>query len=813
MNKLAGLFVRHPRHIIAAALALGLALCRLPEPAVACIAVSFALCVLACQGRFHVALTTCAVLVFASAIGQARLHAIDADPLAAVPQGGKIQLRGFLLEHPRSRDYGVTVRARVAVGEHHWQTIEIRMNRRSSTHATSSESRGTPIGTPTGTTTGSGIGDEIVVDGRLTAVDGSARTPAARSFAQYLLRNGVRRRLQTDAIVMTGRRRSGLTGIVDAVRRRSERTLATGLTAEPAALLRGMVLGGDNGIPETTTDAFRVAGLTHILAVSGQNVLLLVILVQAIATAFGLGRLTRLLIPIALICIYVPLCGAQASVVRAGAMGLAGLVAIMASRPSSRAYALLLGAIAVLAYNPRATADVGAQLSFAAVLGIMAFTRPLAARLKRWPPWAAEAFAATAGATLATAPLMAFHFGKLSLISLVANVLAAPLIGPIVWLGSLAAAIGQVWPDVGALLNAPNEFLLACLITLAKIAAAAPGAQVESPQFGVATLVLLSLPIIAIAALLNGIVPQWLNGAWLRLSPGPRRWPQHGPLFALSLALCAVLLFTAVLWLLARPPAILALPRPSIVFLDVGQGDATLLLGTDGCEALIDGGPPGRDLPKRLKRLGVDRLELVIATHPQLDHDGGLGEIARAGSPTVAAMLDGGGTIADERIVRLRRRLVASQAAIEPAEVGRSWHCGDLAIEVLGPPVQQPDAPAPADPNTRAAVTIADVGGMRLLASGDAESPQLLPLPLPSVDVLKVPHHGSEDSGLSDVLARIRPAVAVIEVGRENRYGHPTPQTERALANAGANVLRTDRDGTVVVAPSPDGPNVIRHAE
>lgn len=806
MSNSAGLLGRHPRHVIAAALVLGLAVCRLPELAVACIAVCFSLCVLALRGRFHVALMACAVMIVAGAAGQARLHAIDSDPLAAVSSGAKIQLRGFLLEHPRSRHYGITVRARVAVGVRHWQTIEIRTHARMSTD------------TASGTVPTSEIGDEIVATGRLKAVDGPARTPEARSFARYLLRNGVRRRLQADSIVMTGRRRSGPAGFVDEVRRRSERTLATGLAAEPAALLRGMVLGGDNGIPETTTDAFRVAGLTHILAVSGQNVLLLIILVQAIATASGLGRLPRLLIPIALICIYVPLCGAQASVVRAGAMGLAGLVAMSASRPSSRAYALFLGAIAVLAYNPRATADVGAQLSFAAVLGIMAFTRPLAARLRRWPRWAAEAFAATAGATLATAPLMAYHFGTLSLVSLAANVLAAPLIGPIVWLGSLAAAVGQAWPDVGAMLNAPNEFLLASLITLAKIAAAAPGAQVELPQFGELTLALLSLPILSAAALVNGMVPHWSDRVWSWIMLRLWRPLRLGPLFARSPALRAALLPTAVLLaavplLLARPPATLALPRPSIVFLDVGQGDATLLLGTGGCEALIDGGPPGRDLPKRLKRLGVDRLELVVVTHPQLDHDGGLGEIARAGKPMVAAMFDGGGTVADERIVQLRRRLSASQAAIEPAEAGRSWRCGDLGIEVLGPAAKRPDAPAPSDPNTRAAVTIVDVGGMRLLASGDAESPQLLPLPLPSVDVLKVPHHGSEDPGLPAVLARIRPDVAVIQVGSENRYGHPTPLTQRELADAGANVLRTDRDGTVVVAPSPDGPMVTRHAE
>lgn len=826
-----GLLARHPRHTLAASFVLGLALCRLPGEAFVCLAVAAALLAAAGGARPHVAIGVCAAVVLSGALGQARLAAIDADPLSAVPSSAKVSLHGYLLQHPKVGEYGATMRVSVAAPGGRSQTIEVRSYARP------------PAGVA--------IGDEIVARGRLSDVLRTARTPSARSYAKYLLRSGVRRRLRADAVVATGVRRGGAAGAVDAIRRRSERTLATGLEPEAAALLRGMVLGGDNGIPEQTTDAFRVAGLTHILAVSGQNVLLLIILVQAIATAVGMGRTARLVVPVCLICIYVPLCGAQASVVRAGAMGLVGLAAIMASRPSSRAYALLLGAIAVLAYNPRATADVGAQLSFAAVLGIVAFTRPLARRLGRWPRWAAEAFAATAGATLATAPLMAFHFGTFSVISLAANVAGEPLIGPIVWLGSLAAAIGQIWPSAGALLNAPNEFLLGSLISVAHVAAAVPGAQVEIPRFGGITLALLTLSVVVAGCLANGLGTQFLATQLARYGlfshAGSRcdGWRLSRGVAASAIAPSVIVIVLAAVWLSHRnatPP----LPRPSIVFLDVGQGDATLLLGSGRCEALIDGGPPGRGITERLERFGVERLDLVVATHPQLDHDGGLGEIAESGRPAVAAMLDGGGPVAGERILAMRRRLAASDMSssrelnvvrktgsgakasatsdagpyatrnppsIEPAEAGRGWHCGDLAIEVLGPAPLPPGTQPPSDPNSRAAVTVADVGGLRLLASGDAESPQLLPLPLPPVDVLKVPHHGSADEGLAAVLARIRPRVAVIEVGRENRYGHPVPRTLQTLASAGVRVLRTDRDGTVVISPSAAGISVRRHAE
>ncbi len=802
-NYLAGLLARHPRHTIAAAIVLGLALCRLPGELFVCVAVVAGLLVAAGGGRSHVAIGACAAIVLSGALGQARLNAIDADPLSVVPSNAKVSLRGYLLQHPKTGEIGTTMRVSVYAPGNRRQTIEVR----------------THVAPPAGVA----IGDEIVARGRLSKVGLTARTPAARAYARYLLRNGVRRRIRADAVIATGKNRGGVAGVVDAIRRRSERTLATGLEPEAAALLRGMVLGGDNGIPEQTTDAFRVAGLTHILAVSGQNVLLLIILVQAIAAAVGMGRTSRLVVPVCLICIYVPLCGAQASVVRAGTMGLVGLAAIMASRPSSRAYALLLGAIAVLAYNPRAVADVGAQLSFVAVLGIMAFTRPIARWLGRWPRWAADAFAATTGATVATAPLMACHFGTFSVISLVANVVGEPLIGPIVWLGSLAAALGQLWPSAGALLNAPNEFFLGSLISLARVAAAVPGAQVAIPRFGGVTPALLSLPVAMAGCLANGFGTRALAALLGRLSLRARF--RSGLVGRLSVAgavvtviASPVIVIGSAVFLLncrgAPPP----LPRPSIVFLDVGQGDAALLLGSNECEVLIDGGPPGRDIAKRIERLGVELLDLVVATHPQLDHDGGLGEIAKTGRPAVAAMLDGGGSVADERILAMRRRIAASTSSpnpprIEPAEAGRGWHCGDLAIEVLGPAPLPPGAPPPVDPNTRAAVIAADVGGLRMLTSGDAESPQLLPLPLPPVDVFKVPHHGSADDGLAAVLARIRPRIAVVEVGRENRYGHPVPQTLETLASAGAQMFRTDHDGTVVVSPSVAGISVGRHAE
>lgn len=750
----------NPRHLIAAGAACGLALGSidaLAAFALACLALI--LCV-ATGLRAHVALATCALILTGYGIAGMRLASIDADPLAqAAP--GPVALNGHIVQLPQVRPSGVSLRVRVTAAN---QLIEVRA--------------------PRGTRADMQIGDGVSARGWLQAVrPESARTPAARSYAEFLLRSGVRRRLIAKAVEFTGARRGGLTGVVDSIRSRAEKALAVGLAPEPAALLRGMVLGGDAGLPARTVEDFRIAGLSHILAVSGQNVLLIVILVQAILTGLGVGRSWRIGVPAAVVLLYVVLCGAQASVIRAGAMGLAGLAAVAASRPSARIYALILAAIVVLIWNPRATADVGAQLSFAAVLGLMAFTRPLADRFSRLPRWCAEALAATLGATIATAPLMALQFGAVSVISLVANVLGEPLIGPIVWLGSLSAAIGQFSTGMAGLLNAPTGFLLGTLIELAHACARIPGAQVEAGGFGTAAFLLATLGVALLALWLRGHLPEFPK---LRLPVGLR--------------LAVATLVVAAVWSVANGRRV-NIARPAIVMLDVGQGDATLLLG-DRCAALIDGGPPGTDLKEKLNRYGIKRIDALLITHPEVDHFGGALDLTKSGDLAIGSFLDGGGNTPEPGYAQLRSGLARARALSTPAVAGARWSCPGISISVIAPAALPPGAPPPTDPNTRAAVTVVEVGSLRMFASGDAESPQLLPLAIPPAGILKVSHHGSADPGLPALLERIRPRLALIGVGAQNRFGHPAPPTIAALDAAQTQIKRTDRDGDIIVTPA-----------
>jgi competence protein ComEC len=222
---------------------------------------------------------------------------------------------------------------------------------------------------------------------------------------------------------------------------------------------------------------------------------------------------------------------------------------------------------------------------------------------------------------------------------------------------------------------------------------------------------------------------------------------------------------------------------------------------------LFDGGPPEAGVARLLRRAGVGRLDLVVATHPSRDHHGGLtGVLERF---QVGALLDGGDGTPDPSFRALERAAADGGVRQIPglAPLTLELAGGDLVIEVLSPP-PRPPGPAPEDPNPRALVAVVRSGTFSLLLSADAESDALLPLALPDVDALKVPHHGSADPGLSQALARLRPEVAAIEVGEDNTYGHPAPSTLAALRGAGVPTYRTDRDGTVTLTVAGDGAEV-----
>lgn len=555
------------------------------------------------------------------------------------------------------------------------------------------------------------------------------------------------------------------------IRERASEGLGRGMPAREAELARGFVLGEDEDIDARTEEDFRRSGLSHLLAVSGQNITLLALLAMPLLGAFGIPLRERLLWILALIAVYVPVAGAGPSIQRAAVMGAIGVLATLGGRRSSRLYALALAALVTLAIDPGIGADVGWQLSFAAVLGILLLAAPLRRAIERrlgggaWRRALAEGVAVTVAATLATAPLIAFHFERVSTTTLAANVLALPAVAPAMWLGMLGAGLAQVPGVPLEPLNGLSALLLAYIAQVATWCAAPEWAELEVSLSGVGLL-------LAYAGLAALVFACW-------------RWPRHAFVLA-AIGLAVVVPLPGGGGVEAGP-----LRGLRVEVLDVGQGDAILFRPAGAPAILVDGGPPGEGLERKLDEAGVDRLGAVIATHDQSDHVGGLEELL--------------GAVPVGRLVyaMLGRDLLARAAAVgarpERVAAGQELRSGGLRLRVLWPPPELLTGTSPrADPNQLALVIEARWRDFTMLLTADAEG-EAVPIESGPVDVLKVAHHGSEDAGLAPLLDRIRPQLALISVGSDNPYGHPAPTTLATLERRDIPTLRTDRDGAVKI--------------
>ncbi|WP_205697738.1 ComEC/Rec2 family competence protein [Conexibacter sp. SYSU D00693] len=773
-----------PRHVVLAALVLGL----LTGPhvdgaALALVALAAGALLVAQRLVAMPAAAALAVLavVGAGALAQARVAALDRHTLGA-SIGRTVEATAVLAGAPRPDAEGggthATATLRVASGGR--GTVLLRFP----AWAPSPERR---------------TGRELAVSGRLVPPDRGAL--AVRAHAT----------LRVDTPRATGGRRNGLAGVVDGVRDRGMAALAHGLPAADGALLQGMVLGQDGDVPETLEEDLRAAGLAHLTAASGSNVLLLAALVMAVGALLGLPIRPRLVVVLGLIALYVPLAGAGPSIQRAGVMGAAGLVATLASRPGDRAHAVLLAAAVTLGLEPRASGDPGWQMSFAAVVALALLAGPVsrALRRRRLPRAVAEATAVALVATLATAPLAAAHFGRTSAFAVPANVAVAPVVAPVMWLGMTSAAAAQALPAGAATLPAQAAApLVAYVRWVGEATARRRGAEVDAPAWLVAlTGAALLVPLAALArrdaherrraeqardAARGGVLLDPVGPPPRRLRPATRR--------ALAVVTGAALAAT---WLtVLRPPARAAPPADGVLrltFLDVGQGDATLVQAGDAA-VLVDAGPAGAPIVAALRRAGVERLDALVVSHDAADHLGGAPAVLHA-FPT-ALLLDGRDADRSPAAAALDGPLAARGTRVLGAHAGQVLRAGPLRLRVLWPPPAPHTATDPVaadDPNDRAVVLEVAAGTTTALLPADAESDQLLAAPLEDVDVLKVSHHGSADTGLAAVLHRTTPEVAVVSAGRPNPYGHPAPSTLATLAQAVSRTARTDDDGTIVV--------------
>lgn len=645
-------------------------------------------------------------------------------------------------------------------------------------------------------------------------------------YPAYLARQGIGGFLRTrDVRVLDGPPRAGPGSIAAGVRRWLLGGLNEMVPEPEAALGAGILLGVRTSISPEIVDAFAVAGLTHVVAISGWNIAIVAAIVGAMARPLEQRRGGRWMAPLAAaatIASYVVLTGASPSVVRAALMAAAMMVARFGGSRAHAASALVLAALVMLIAAPSVVWDVGFQLSALATAGLILFGASIESRLAGWPSWLREPVALTLAAQLTTLPVVVGSFGRLSLVAPAANVAVVPLVPLVMLLCAIAAPLGAICSalDLQPLLDVTRWavggsawLLLRTMIVAGQAAASVPFAAL--PVVAPGWLALAWYPALGIAwrrSIRRGDATPADDGIrQLRVSRGAS--PVRSAMSAVgrhlgSLARPAVGLAAMGVLLAALTVASLPDGRLHLVVLDIGQGDAILVRAPSGATMLIDGGP---DPDLLLRRLGEwlpwwqRRIDIMILTHPHEDHVAGL--VAALERYDVGLILDAGRTYENPtypRFVQLARlegsgRLVAARAG------ERLRLDATASLTLLYPSADDVAGPLPAgDINNASVVGLLRGGRFSALLTGDAEAPVEAMLAerglLGRVDVLKVGHHGSHSSTSPELLAATRPGVALISAGIGNDYGHPHQVTlDHLHAIPGLRLHRTDLEGSVEV--------------
>ncbi|MFG2834503.1 ComEC/Rec2 family competence protein [Streptomyces zaomyceticus] len=601
------------------------------------------------------------------------------------------------------------------------------------------------------------------------------------------------------------------------------RRATEGLGPDARALLPGLVVGDTSRIGPELRHAFEATDLTHLLAVSGSNLSVVLLLLVGrpgrahqverggLAPRLGLSLRLTAVAGGALTLAFVVVCRPDPSVLRAAACGFVVLLAIGTGRRRSLIPALAAAVLVLVLYDPWLARSYGFLLSVLATGALLTVAPRWSEALRRRgvPGGPAEALAACLAAQAVCAPVVVVFAARVSLVAIPANLFAELAVAPATVLGFAALALAPVWAPAAEGVAWVAGWPAGWIAWVARTGAALPGAELSWPGGWWGGLVLALLTALAVLAV--------------------RRLPYRGPV--------GVLVTVVLLLVVVRPVPLTrwatGWPPPGWVFAmcQVGQGDATVLAAGGDAAVVVDAGPDPVPVDRCLRELGVRRVPLLVLTHFHADHVAGLPGVLRGRS--VGAIQTTGLAEPPAQAAFVRRTAAAARVPLIHAEAGERRRIGALEWTVLWPTAagaaEGADAAtvrggsgvgsrgrsvgfggASGGPND-ASVTllVRAAGGLTLLLLGDLEPPAQRGLlhahpGLAPVDVLKVAHHGSahQDPGL---IRAVRPRLALVSSGRDNPYGHPSPRTLESLRVGGARVLRTDRDGAIAVVGAGEG--------
>jgi competence protein ComEC len=560
---------------------------------------------------------------------------------------------------------------------------------------------------------------------------------------------------------------------------------ASGVSADAVALVLGLGIGDDSRLSQATADQMKSLSLTHLTAVSGANCAIVLGGVFYLTTLLAIKRWPRFLVATIALCSYVLLVGQQPSVLRAGVMALVVLLAMTLGRGVSPISALALSVSGLLIANPLLSVQYGFALSVAATAGLLILAPAMAKVFqRRLPNWLALSLAVSVSAQLVCFPILLQLQAGFSTYSVLANLAAEAVVAPVTVLCILACLVFGIAP-----------WLSAALVWLASL-----GTQwivLVSSFFSTLPLVNLPWPSGVLGTLVAALMAL---SVFLMLRARPLIWRAVGATFSLLLIAVGVGSASSAAIKYSGWPS----PDWRIVNCDVGQGDG-LVFRSAGLVAVIDVGREPRKIDSCLNRLGVSRIDLLVLTHYDMDHVGGLSG-ALSGRSVVRAMIT---PFRDDRpgAEITMRELEKVCPKIEKAETGMQGRFGASNWLVLSPHHGAPEAEDSNDGSVTMLVTTEDFnlvlladlgekGQLRLAEEWQLWSGQIVSdLPV----ILKVAHHGSADM-LPELYEALNPSIALVSVGANNSYGHPTKRTLDVLNDIRSKILRTDQLGAIAVS-------------
>lgn len=619
-------------------------------------------------------------------------------------------------------------------------------------------------------------------------------------YRAYLARKGIHSQVRRAYADLVARDQGSVVyHVLYGVRARAQQVIGRILPEPHAALMSGILLGIESGIPEEVMEQFNATGTTHIIVISGFNISILAGIFLAIGTHLIGSEQRATYGAIGAVIAYTLLVGADAAVTRAALMGIAYLVAVRVGRQTAALSSLALAAFGMTAHNPGTLHDVGFQLSALATLSLILFvpgmTRWTESRLSFLGDHRGvvmnllnEALIVTFAAQLMTTPLVVSVFGRLSVVSLLTNLLILPVQAWVMLGGGAATIVGLLSEPLGRLLAWIPWAGLTWTFEMVEWTARLPYASVEVTGFDGRWL----------AGYYTALLGGWAmlqNDEWRKRASDLVR-TRRAQVQTAGIAALAVV--TVIPWLLVYfgPDG-----RLHLTVFDVGQGDAIFIETPGGRQVLIDG---GEDPQLVLSRLGDamppwDRsIDLIVVSHPDGDHLGGLPdvleryEVARILDPEIPT---------DSALGDAWERAATNEgASLVRAQRGQQFRIGDVHLDVLWPPATHLDK-AGSDDNNNSVVLRLRYGEFCALLTGDIEAPAEQELVssgnVSRCSVLKVGHHGSDTSTTPAFLDAVAPRVALISAGVDNRFGHPSPEVVERLQDAGVRIFRTDTHGSI----------------